>query len=108
MIYEMRVYQCLPGRMPALLRRFETVTLDLWKRHGVEPVGFWTTIVGPSNQDLTYMLRWASMADREARWTAFVSDPAWIAARAESEKDGQIVANIVNSFLCPTSFSALQ
>ena len=25
MIYETRVYRCLPGRLPALLKRFETV-----------------------------------------------------------------------------------
>ena len=27
MIYEMRVYDCLPGRLPALLRRFADHTL---------------------------------------------------------------------------------
>ena len=27
MIYEMRVYRCLPGRLPALLNRFATITL---------------------------------------------------------------------------------
>jgi hypothetical protein len=31
MIYEMRIYRCVPGRLPALLQRFERVTLDLWK-----------------------------------------------------------------------------
>ncbi|MFO1135518.1 MAG: NIPSNAP family protein [Rhodoblastus sp.] len=107
-IYEMRVYRCLPGRLPALLQRFEKTTLDLWKRHGVEPTGFWTTEVGESNLELTYLLRWESMAERETKWTAFATDPEWIAKRAESEKDGPILANIVNSFLKPTAFSRLQ
>jgi hypothetical protein len=80
-IYEMRIYRCLPGRLPALLQRFEKTTLDLWKRHGVE---------------------------RERKWTAFATDPEWIAKRAESEKDGPILSNIVNSFLKPTAFSRLQ
>ena len=31
MIYEMRIYRCVPGRLPALLQRFEKVTLHLWK-----------------------------------------------------------------------------
>jgi hypothetical protein len=31
MIYETRVYRCLPGRLPALLKRFETITLKLWE-----------------------------------------------------------------------------
>ena len=30
MIYELRVYQCIPGKLPALLKRFETKTLDVW------------------------------------------------------------------------------
>jgi hypothetical protein len=33
MIHELRIYHCVPGRMPALLKRFETVALKLWKRH---------------------------------------------------------------------------
>ena len=30
MIYELRVYHCAPGRLPALLKRFETTTLGIW------------------------------------------------------------------------------
>jgi hypothetical protein len=53
MIYETRVYRCLPGRLPALLKRFETVTLKLWEKHGIKQAGFFTTLVGESNQELT-------------------------------------------------------
>ncbi len=108
MIYESRVYTVLPGRMPALLARFENVTLGFWEKYGIRQVAFFTTVVGESNMDLTYFLAWESMAEREQRWNAFQDDPEWIAARAASEADGQIVANIANSFLAPTTFSALQ
>ena len=108
MIYELRVYRCVPGRLPALLKRFETVTLAMWEKHGIRQAGFWTTVIGESNQDLTYMLAWDSMADREQRWNAFQSDPDRIAARAESERDGAIVANITSSFLQPTGFSSVK
>jgi hypothetical protein len=107
LIYEMRVYRCLPGRLPALLNRFETITLPLWERHGIRQAGFWTTLVGASNQDLTYLLAWDSMAERETRWNAFQSDPEWITARAATEADGQIVETIVNQFLAPTAFSSV-
>ena len=108
MIYEMRVYRCVPGRLPALLKRFETITLPIWERHGIRQAGFWTTIVGESNQELTYFLAWDNLAEREAKWGAFQSDPEWIAKRAETEKDGAIVANIVNQFLQPASFSSVR
>ncbi len=108
MIYELRIYRCLPGRLPALLQRFETITLGLWERHGIRPSGFWTTVIGESNQDLTYMLAWDSLAERETKWTAFQTDPEWIEKRAGTERDGQIVANITSSLLQPTGFSSVK
>ena len=108
MIYEMRVYRCLPGRLPALLKRFETVTLKLWENHGIRQAGFFTTLIGESNQELTYMLGWESLADRDKKWTAFQADPLWIDARAKSEADGQIIGNIVSQLLVPTAFSSVK
>ena len=108
MIHEMRVYRCLPGRLPALLKRFETATLALWQRHGIRQAGFWTTLVGESTNDLTYLIAWDSMAEREQKWNAFQSDPEWIAKRTESERDGPILQNVSNQFLAPTVFSSVK
>lgn len=108
MIHELRIYHAIPGRLPALLKRFETITLKIWEKHGIRQAGFWTTVLGPSNQTLTYMLAWESLAEREKKWAAFQADPEWIAARAETEKDGQIVSVIETSILQPTSFSAVK
>jgi hypothetical protein len=108
MILEMRVYRCVPGRLPALLKRFETVTLRIWERHGIKQAGFFTTLVGESNQELMYFLAWDSLAEREKKWNAFLADQEWITARARTEEDGQIVANIVSQFLVPTAFSAVK
>jgi hypothetical protein len=108
MIYEMRIYECVTGRLPALLKRFDTITLNMWKKHGIRQAGFWTVMVGATNQSLYYMLEWESLAERDTKWEAFQSDPEWIAARAKTEADGPIVASIVNSFLKPTSFSSVK
>jgi NIPSNAP len=108
MIYELRVYRCVPGRLPALLKRFETTTLELWKRHGIRQAGFWITLVGESNNDLTYMLAWDSLAEREQKWNAFMTDPEWLTKRAESERDGPIVQTLSNQLLAPTAFSAVK
>ena len=108
MLYELRVYRCVPGRLPALLKRFDTITLKLWEKHGIRQAGFWTTLIGESNQDLHYLLAWDSLAERERKWTAFAADREWIAARAETEKDGQIVAQVTNSILQPTAFSSVK
>lgn len=109
MIYEMRVYSCVPGGMPALLQRFEATTLRIWERIGLRPTGFFTTLIGPSNHDLTYFLAWETMEERERLWNAFATDPEWVAARAEHQRvHGEVVANIASSFLAPTAFSALR
>ena len=108
MVYEMRIYHCVPGRLPALLKRFETITLGIWERHGIRQAGFWTTLIGSSNQTLTYMLAWESLAERETKWTAFQADPEWNAKRAETEKDGAIVGHIVSEMLVPTGFSSVR
>lgn len=108
MIYELRIYTCLPGKMADLQRRFQDHTLALWKKHGIEQAGFWTTTIGSSNNELTYMVRWNSMAERETKWTAFATDPDWVAARNASEANGPLLATISSQFLTPTSFSSVQ
>ena len=108
MIYELRVYRTLPGRLPNLLARFQNHTLRIWERHGIRQAGFWTTLVGESSADLTYLLAWESLAEREAKWTAFQADPEWQKARAESEKDGPINLNVSNQLLQPTAFSSVK
>ena len=108
MIYELRVYHAVPGRLPDLLKRFDTITLKIWQRHGIEQAGFWTVLVGESNQDLFYLLQWDSLAEREKKWNGFMSDPEWIAKRAETERDGAIVASISNTILQPTAFSSVK
>jgi hypothetical protein len=108
MIYELRIYRALPGRLPNLLARFQNHTTRIWEKHGIRQAGFWTTLVGESNNDLTYFLAWESLAERERKWSAFQVDPEWIAARNESEKDGPIVATLSSQLLLPTAFSAVK
>jgi hypothetical protein len=106
-LYELRVYGAVPGRLPALHARFADYTLRLFSRHGITPVGFWTTYIGPSSAQLTYLLRWESLADREQRWEAFMSDPEWIEVRAGSERNGPLVTRVENSILEPTVYSPM-
>jgi hypothetical protein len=108
MIYEQRLYQATPGKLPALLARFRNHTLKLWERHGIRQAGFFTTLIGASSNDLTYYLAWESMAEREQKWPAFATDPEWLAVKAETEKDGPIVDKVVSQFLAPTDFSVVK
>ncbi|TAL53190.1 NIPSNAP family protein [Pandoraea sp.] len=108
MIHELRIYHCAPGRLPALHDRFQHITLKFWEKYGIKPVAFWTTVVGPTNQTLTYLLEWENLAEREAKWDAFIGDPQWQAKRAESEAKAVIVERIENQILVPTAYSPLR
>jgi hypothetical protein len=108
MIIEMRIYHCLPGRLPALHARFTDVTLGFFQKHGLKPVGFWTTLIGPSNHALTYLLQWESLEERERKWNAFQADPDWIAKRIASEAEKPILERIENIFLTPTDYSPMR
>ena len=108
MLYELRAYEAVPGKLPALISRFENHTTRFFTKHGITVIGFWTTLIGPSANDFTYLVAYENMADREKKWTMFSTDPDWLAIKRETEKDGPLWANIRNQFLTPTSFSPLQ
>ena len=104
MLCELRIYEVVPGRMPALHDRFARITGRMFDKHGIRVVGYWTDVIG-HNDRLTYLVAWENLADRERRWTAFATDPEWIAARGQTEADGPIVARVVNTILQPTPYS---
>ena len=108
MLVEMNVYHCLPGRLPALLDRFRTVTLAMFEKHGFKPLAFFTTKIGQSHQELTFMLGWDSLEERDRCWGTFMADQEWLDARTASEQDGMIVDNASNQILVPTDFSPLR
>lgn len=104
MLHELRVYEAMPGRLGDLHRRFTDVTLGIWERLGIRPLGFWSTLVGPSSNALYYLLEWTDLGERDEKWGKFIADPEWSARRAESERDGALIANVQNMLLTPTSF----
>jgi hypothetical protein len=108
MLYELRTYHVVPGKLPAVNSRFEQHVLPLFARHGISPVGFWTCYIGPSANTLRYILAWNDLGAREEIWNGFASDPDWLAVRAETEKDGPLIERAENLILAPTAYSALQ
>ena len=90
MIYELRIYSCIPGKLPALLKRFETKTLDIWKKHGIRPTGFWTVLVGDGNNDLHYLLG-LGIARRARAEVDHVPGRPGLAQGARREREGRPV-----------------
>src|SRR5215470_17845283 len=40
-VFELRTYTCFEGKLDALKARFRDHTIEIFKRHGMESVGYW-------------------------------------------------------------------
>lgn len=108
MIYELRIYTCFRGRLSALNKRFQDHTCRLFEKHGIKNVGYWTHEIGPSVNQLVYLVAFPDLNARQEAWKSFRADPEWIRVSTESEKDGLIVQDVENRILAPTPYSPLQ
>lgn len=106
MLYELRTYTTIEGRLPALHKRFKDHTMKLFEKHGMKNLVYFTPVDKPNT--LVYLLAHKNMEARDASFEAFRQDPAWIAARDESEKDGKIVEKVESVFLNPTDYSPMK
>jgi hypothetical protein len=105
-VYELRVYHLNEGVLPKILARFRGRERELFVKHGMHPVAYWTPTEEPlAGKTLTYMVRHKSRAAAAASWAAFSADPEWVAIKAETEKDGPFLASREITFLKLTDFS---
>jgi hypothetical protein len=107
-VYELRTYYVLPGRMPAMLKRFRDHTTTLFEKHGMENVGYWTPEGKEAETKLVYLLAHDSAAAAKKSWDGFRNDAVWNKVRKESEADGKIVDKVESVFLKATDFSKLK
>ncbi|MHA6796454.1 NIPSNAP family protein [Pseudonocardia bannensis] len=106
MIYEIREYTTVPGRMPALIKRFKDHTLGIFEKHGMECVFISLTELGDNgNNELVYVMKWDSYDEMADKWAAMMSDPEWVKVKTASEEDGPIVAKLSRRVLNPGVFA---
>lgn len=106
-VFEMRVYYAAAGKLDALHARFRDHTTALFAKHGMTNLGYFVPVGENPERKLVYFLAYPDKAARDASWKAFMNDPAWKKAYADSHKDGVLVARVQNAFLSATDYSAL-
>lgn len=108
-VFELRTYTAAPGKFDALKTRFRDHTVRLFTKHGMTHVGYWTPTDAPlSENTLIYILAYPSREAAKKSWDGFRSDPEWIKARDESQKDGSLTTKVESVFLQPTDFSPIK
>src|SRR5262245_56962676 len=99
-VYELRVYHTAPGKLGELLARFRDHTIQLFERHGMKNVAYWTPTDEPlKSNTLIYILRHPSREAATANWKAFQDDPEWKGVRDKSEANGKLVEKVDSTFL---------
>lgn len=108
-VYELRTYTATPGNLDNLNARFRDHTIRIFRKHGMEIVGFWVpTDPELADNTLIYVLEHDSRAAADASWQAFGQDPEWREVAAASNANGQILANVERQYMLATDYSPLQ
>jgi hypothetical protein len=108
--FELRTYTAAPGKFEALNKRFRDHTCALFKKHGMEIVGFWI----PSDKEqgaenkLIYILAHKSREAAKKSWAAFGADPDWKKARTDSEVNGKLTDKVESVYMSATDYSAMK
>jgi len=105
-VFELRIYHVFEGKLGDLLARFRDHTMQLFEKHGIKNVAYWTPTDDPlKGKTLVYMLAHPSREAATANWQAFRDDPDWQSVRDKSEANGKLVEKIDSTFLAMTEFS---
>jgi NIPSNAP len=92
-VFELRTYTCNEGKLEALKARFRDHTIEIFKRHGIESIGYWIPEDGErSKTTLIYIISHSSREQAAKNWKEFGDDPEWKKVAAESEANGKILA----------------
>jgi len=107
-IFELRIYQShnyLKGQKKVQMFN-EGGELQIFRDTGLRPVFFGETLFGSLMPNLTYMLAFKDMADRDRNWETFRADERWATLRKlEEYKD--TVSNITDFILRPAKCSQI-
>jgi hypothetical protein len=107
-VFELRTYHAAPGKLDALNARFRDHTNALFKKHGMEIIGFWQPTDPQKADQLVYILAFPSKEAADKSWQAFRDDPEWKKAREASEKGGKLVDRVESVYMNPTDYSPIK
>jgi hypothetical protein len=108
-VFELRVYHCLPGRLPALQARFRDHTISIFNRHHMTSIGYWTPQDAPAKDNtLIYIISHESREQAKKNWAEFGADPEWKEVAKASEAEGKIVEKVDSTYMDATDYSMLK
>jgi hypothetical protein len=109
-VFELRTYYANEGKLDDLHKRFREHTNRIFKKHGIEIIGFWTPQDEKDGKGgkLVYLIAFPSREAAKKAWSEFQSDPEWHRVRDESHKNGVLVKKVESVYLDPTDYSPIK
>jgi hypothetical protein len=108
-VFELRTYTAPEGKLGDLHKRFRDHTMRIFKKHGMESIGYWQPQDPPDSQNtLIYIITHASREQAKKNWAEFSADPEWQKVSTESQVNGKIVSKAVSVFMDATDYSPMK
>jgi hypothetical protein len=108
-VFEMRTYIAAPGKLDDLNSRFRNHTNALFKKHGMELIGYWTPTAEPGSKNtLIYILAYPSKDAADKSWKEFRDDPEWKKVVQQTEANGKLVEKVESVYMKPTDYSPIK
>jgi hypothetical protein len=80
----------------------------IFEKAGFAQVFYGDTLIGGRLPNLTYMLSFENLTERDKCWAAFRDAPAWKAMTSDPRYSfEEIVSNITNLILSPAAYSQI-
>lgn len=107
-IYELRIYHASEGRFQHLIKRFRNHTDRLFKKHGLEPVGYWIPTEGTTTarRRFIYILKHESRYAAYKNWINFSNDRQWRDVIEKPEFQGLLAQKPTSIFMTATDYAA--
>jgi hypothetical protein len=106
-IFELRTYESASDQdHKRKVEMMQAGEQEIFAKAGFSQVFYGDTLIGPRLPNLTYMLSFQNLAERDRDWDAFRSSPEWKSLSSQPRYAFEsIVSSIVNVILTPADYS---
>jgi hypothetical protein len=109
-LFELRIYES--RNLQAHRKKvamFDNGEIDVFRKVGIQPLFFGSTLFGSDMPNLTYMVYFPSWEARKEAWARFGQDPDWRKmSSSPGSSDRELVSRISNQLMTPVSGSQIR
>jgi hypothetical protein len=109
-VYELRIYAANEQRFNHLIKRFREHTDRIFKKHALDPLGYWVPTEGPpkKRRRFIYILRHDSRYEAFRNWNRFSNNREWQAVLDLPEFKGLLAEKPTSIFMTANDYLAIK